>query len=100
MFEYMKKGLFSGVGLALKSRDEIRDLAREIAEKNKMNQSEGKKFLDELSEKYEDAREKFDKRLEDVMEKILKKADIPNRSDIKEIQNRIDKLTSMLEKQK
>ncbi|MFO7749625.1 MAG: phasin family protein [Desulfobacteraceae bacterium] len=99
MFDYMKKGLLTGVGLALKSREEIRDLARDMAEKNEMNQSEGQKFFDDLFAKYDDARLKLDKRVEEAVEKFLKRADIPSRSDIRKINERIDKLSKELEKQ-
>ncbi len=44
MFEYLKKGLLTGVRLALRSKNEIEDLAKEFAEKSKMSQSEAKDF--------------------------------------------------------
>ncbi len=93
MFETIKKSVLTGVGLALRSKDEIEELAKEFAEQSKMDQTEAKQFLNECQEKYEDAKQGFDKKIEAAIEKILKKLDLPTRSDIKQLNQRIDELT-------
>ena len=96
MFEYLKKSLLTGVGLALRSKNEIEDLAKEFAKNSKMNQDEAKDFLKECQQKYEDARTGFDKKIETAIEKILLKLDLPSKSDIKALNDRIDDLTKKL----
>lgn len=96
MLDYIKKSLLTGVGLALKSKTEIEELAKEFAEQSKMSQGEAKEFLNECQQKYEDAREGLDKKIETAVEKILKKLELPTRSDIKQLDLRIDKLTEKL----
>ncbi|OGR61551.1 MAG: hypothetical protein A3J80_10615 [Desulfobacula sp. RIFOXYB2_FULL_45_6] len=100
MFEYLKKTLLTGVGLALRSKNELEDLAKEFAEKSRMSQDEAREFLKECEEKYEDAKEGFDKKVEIVIEKILKKLDLPSKSDIKALNDRIDVLTKKLTDEK
>ena len=96
MFEYLKKSLLTGVGLALRSKNEIEDLAKEFAEKSKMSQEEARDFLTECRQKYEDAKTGFDKKIEGTIEKILLKLDLPSKSDIKALNKRIDALTKKL----
>ena len=96
MLEYLKKSLLTGVGLALKSKNEIEDLAKEFAKNSQMNQDEAKDFLKECQQKYEDAKDGFDKKVEDAIEKILIKLDLPSKSDIKTLNDRIDDLTKKL----
>ena len=96
MFEYMKKSLLTGVGLALRSKKEIEELAKEFADQGKMDQKEGKKFMEDLMENYDEARAKFDKKVESTVEKILEKADIPRSSEIKELKEEIRGIKAML----
>ena len=96
MFEYLKKTLLTGVGLALRSKNELHDLAKEFAEKSRMSQDEAREFLKECEGKYEEAKESFDKKVEATIERILKKLDLPSRSDIKALNDRIDALTKKL----
>ena len=96
MFEYLKKSLLTGVGLALRSKNEIEDLAKEFAQHSKMSQEEAREFLKECQQKYEEARTGFDKKIEDTIEKILIKLDLPSKSDIKALNERIDKLAEKL----
>ncbi len=96
MLDYLKKTLLTGVGLALKSKSEIEELAKEFAEQSKMSQGEAKEFLNECQQKYEDAKSGLDKRIETAIEKILVKLDLPTRSDIKTLNQRIDKLTEKI----
>lgn len=96
MMEYLKKSILTGVGMALRSRSEIEDMAKEFAKNAKMSQAEAKQFLDECRHKYEDARSGLDRKIETVVEKILKKLDLPTRSDIRELNRRMDELAEKL----
>jgi polyhydroxyalkanoate synthesis regulator phasin len=96
MFDYLKKSLLTGVGLALRSKTEIEDLAKEFAKTSSMSQDEAKEFFKDCQGKYEEAKEEFDKKVEATIEKILKKLDLPSRSDIKVLNDRMDALTKKL----
>ncbi len=98
MLEYIKKSVLTGVGMALRSKKEIEELAKEFAEQSEMNQKEAKDFLDDCQEKYEEAKSGLDKKIEGTIEKILTKLDLPSRSDIDALNQRIDALTEKLEK--
>ncbi|RLC19707.1 MAG: hypothetical protein DRH93_15060 [Deltaproteobacteria bacterium] len=96
MFDYLKKSLLTGVGLALRSKNEIEDLAKEFAQQSKMSQDEAKDFLKDCQQKYENAKTDFDEKIENTIEKILLKLDLPSKSDIKVLNDRIDDLTKKL----
>ncbi|ACN16195.1 conserved hypothetical protein [Desulforapulum autotrophicum HRM2] len=96
MLDYMKKSFLAGVGLALRSKKEIEDLAREFAEKGKMDQQEGQKFLDDIMDRYDETVEKFDHRVESAVEKILKKTDLARRSDLVKLKKEITEIKAML----
>ncbi len=98
MFEYVKKSLLTGVGMALRSKNEIRELAEELAKSTQMNQAEAREFLDECQQKYEEARTKLDKRMEKTVEEVLRRLDLPTRSDIQALNKRIDDLVKQIEK--
>ncbi|MFO7751664.1 MAG: phasin family protein [Desulfobacteraceae bacterium] len=96
MLNYIRKSLLSGVGLALRSKSEIDSIARELADQSKLNQEEARKLFDELNEKYDDARSKLDERIEKQVEKVFKKFDLASRSDIDDLNKRIDKLVELM----
>lgn len=99
MFDYLKKSLLTGVGLALRSKAEIEELAREFAEKSKMDPDEAKAFLNDCRKKYDDAKSGLDKKIEAAIEKVLVKLDLPSRSDIQAVNDRIDELTKKISDQ-
>lgn len=92
MFDLIKKTLMMGVGLALKTKDEVEDLADEIVKKGKMTEKEGKKFLDDLNERYEEAREKLEKRVEDAVKKAIRKANIVTTEELRALKKEIREL--------
>ncbi|WP_022668039.1 phasin family protein [Desulfospira joergensenii] len=98
MLEYLKKSVLTGVGMALRSKAEIEEMAKEFAENAKMNQAEAEEFLDECRQKYEDARSGLDKKIEAAIENVLKRLDLPSRSDLLELNRRIDALAEKIEK--
>lgn len=97
MFEYVKKSLLTGIGMALRSKSEIRDLAEELARSTQMSQAEAREFLEECQQRYEEARSNLDKRMEKTVEDILKRMDLPTSADIQALNKRIDDLVKQIE---
>ncbi len=92
MFDLMKKSLLTGIGLALKTKDEVEDLARELTKKSKMTEKEGQKFISDLNKRYEESRKKLEKNIEATVKKILKKADLVTADQLKALQKEIREL--------
>jgi polyhydroxyalkanoate synthesis regulator phasin len=56
MFDIIKKTMLTGVGLAAMTKDKVEELAKELAEKGKLSEKEGRDLVDELLKKSEQAR--------------------------------------------
>ncbi|MBW1840182.1 MAG: hypothetical protein JRF27_03915 [Deltaproteobacteria bacterium] len=89
MFNIIKKTMLTGIGLALKSKDEVEELASDLAKKGKMTEEEGSKFLQELQNRYEDAQKKLEARVEKTVKNFLKKADIVTSEELKGLKKEI-----------
>ncbi len=91
-FEVLKKTMLSGIGLALKTKEELEELAKEYITKGEMNENEGKKFVDDLQKKYEEAKEKFEDKIEKTVKKMMTKADIATKTEINDLKKKLTDL--------
>jgi len=89
LFESLKKALYAGVGLAFLTREKIEELAGRIAEEAKLSEAEGKKFMDELLKKSEDAKAAFEKTVDSAVGAALEKIDVPRGADLKALEARV-----------
>ena len=96
MFDLMKKSMLAGVGLALKAWDEVEDMAKEVAEQSKMTEKEGRKFIDELQQRYDEAQKKLEERVEQSVRSLLKKADVVTHEELKGLKKEIRDLKQMI----
>lgn len=92
MIDLIKKTMMAGIGLALKTRDEVEELARDLSKKGSMSEQEGKRFLDDLLKRYDDAKDKLEDRVEETVKKLLKKADIVTSEELKALKKEIREL--------
>ena len=96
MFDLMKKGMLAGIGLALKTWDEVEKMVQEVQEKGDMSEAEGRKFLEEIQKKYEEAQGKLEKRVEQTVKEFLKKTQIVTSDELKELKKEIRELKSII----
>ncbi|NNF98800.1 MAG: hypothetical protein HKM93_05440 [Desulfobacteraceae bacterium] len=99
MLDLIKKGMLTGIGLALKTWDEVEEFAKELEKKGKMTEQEGKRMLDELRHKYEDTQEKLEGKVESVVKNFLKKADIVTGDELKGLKKEIRELKKIISDQ-
>jgi polyhydroxyalkanoate synthesis regulator phasin len=92
MLDLIKKTLMTGLGLALLAKDEVEDLAKEVVEKGKMNEKEGRKFFDDLQKRYDEVQSKLEDRVEKTVKELLKKADVVTGDELKALKKEIREL--------
>ena len=96
MFDMMKKSMLAGIGLALKTWDEVEDMVKELQKKGEMSEAEGRKFLDEIQKKYEQTQDKLEKRVEQAVKDLLKKSNLVTSDELKELKKEIRELKSII----
>jgi polyhydroxyalkanoate synthesis regulator phasin len=92
MIEIFKKTFLAGAGLVNKTWEEVEALSKEIANKAKMSEKEGSKFLNDMKKRYDDTQRKTGKYVEKVVKDIMKKMDVATADDIKALKNEIRRL--------
>ena len=100
MADLIKKTLLTGVGLALKTWDEVEELAKELVEKGKMTEKDGSKFLKDLQSRYEETQKKLEARVEKTVKDFLKKADVVTGDELKAVKKEIRELKKMISSEK
>ncbi len=92
MFDLIKKTMLTGIGLALKTKDEVENLAEELIKQGKLSETDGRKFLEELRGKYEDSQKKLEKRVEKTVTELLKKANLVTADELNALKKEIREL--------
>jgi polyhydroxyalkanoate synthesis regulator phasin len=64
-----------------------------------MSESDGKKFLDEVKQKYDEAQDKLEDRVEATVKEILKKMDVVTGEEIKGLKKEIRDLKKAISKE-
>jgi polyhydroxyalkanoate synthesis regulator phasin len=98
MLDLIKKTMLTGIGLALLAKDEVEGLAKELIDKGKMSEKDGKKFLDDLSKRYEEVQNKLENMVEKTVKEFFKKTDIVTTDELKALKKEIRDLKKAISK--
>jgi len=96
MLDLIKKTMLTGVGLAAMTKNKVAKLARELAKNGKLSEKEGKKLVDDLLKKSEEARKDLEARIERTAKNTMMKMNLATREDILNLTERIKKLEQAL----
>jgi polyhydroxyalkanoate synthesis regulator phasin len=98
MFELLRKALLAGVGVTYLTKDKIEEVGKKIAQDAKVNEAEGRKFVDELVKKSMEAKDSLEKTVADKIQTAVHAMNLPTRKDVDELKNRIAELEAKREK--
>ena len=96
MFDLIKKTMLTGVGLAAMTKDKIEELAKELTEKGKLTEKEGKDLIDDLLKKSEKAKKDLEAQIERVVKDTMKKMNIASGEELSNLTKRVKKLETAL----
>lgn len=96
MFDIMKKGMLAGIGLALKTWDEVEEMVKDVQKRGEMSEAEARKFFDDVKKRYEEAQNKLEKRVDQSVNDLLKKTQLVTADELKELKKEIRELKSIV----
>jgi len=97
MKDLIKKGILTGVGLGLMTKEKVVDYAKKAAKEAKLTEEEGRKLVDELLDHSEKTRKELEKKINDQVKNTLDQVGVATKEDIKELKKMIDKLQKGIE---
>jgi len=100
MPDLIRKTLLAGVGLALKTWDEVEDLAKELVDKGKMTEKDGNTFVKDLQKRYEETQKMLETRVEKTVQDFLKKANVVTSDELKAVKKEVRELKKMISSEK
>ena len=90
--DLFKKTMLTGVGLALKGKDEIEELFKEFEEKLGLKDEDGRSFLTEFKSKLDETQDKLQQRVEQAVKEFVKKADLVTGEELKALKKEVREL--------
>jgi len=86
------KMFLAGVGLAAMTKDKIDEHVKELVEKGKLSEKEGREIADEMLKKSKQAKDDLEKQVEKQVQQTLQALQIVSKEDVEKLTARIEKL--------
>ena len=96
MKEILKSILYTGIGAAFLTKEKIEEIQKDLSEKGKLSQEEGKQFMEELRLKSEKAREQLDLWVNKRVEERVHQLNLVTKDEIADLQRKIDELHAIV----
>ncbi len=92
MLDSIHKMFLAGVGLAAMTKDKIDEHIKELVEKGKLTEKEGREIADDMLKKSKQAKEDIEKQVEELVQKTLGTLKIASKEEVEKLSARIEKL--------
>ncbi len=92
MLDFVKKMVFASIGMVLKTKEEVEEMAREFVKKAELSENEGKKFINDFLKRYDESREKLEEKVEKSVKDVLGRSSLATKDELTDIKEEIKKL--------
>jgi len=96
MLELLKKTAYAGLGLAYMTQDKVREVARDLSQKAKLSEEEGRRFAEELNAKSTEARGALEARVSAAVQKVMSKMPLATKADLAALNERLGAIEEAL----
>ena len=97
MIDFIKKAMFTGIGLASITKDKVEEVAKEFVEQGNLTEKEGRKLVKDMMDYSEKSRGELEGQIEKYVEKAISKLDLARKRDIDELEGKILELQKKAE---
>ena len=92
MIDEIKKGIFTGLGAVLLTKDKLEEITKKLVDESKMSKEDAKKLADELAGAGQDQWSAIEEGITGVLKKAIGSLNIAKRDEMEEMKTDIDDL--------
>ena len=94
MVDLIKKALYTGLGLAVLTKDKAEDLVNDFVQQAKLSESEGKELVDSLLKQSDEARQDFQSKLDEAVLAVVNRLHLATREEVDTLRAKVEELSA------
>src|SRR5580704_12048591 len=94
MVDLIKKALYTGVGLAVLTKEKAEELVRDLTQQAKLSEQEGKELFDSLLKQSENARNDLQSKLDETVLAVVKRLNLATKDEVASLKAKIEELSA------
>jgi len=96
MLDLIKKALYTGVGLAVLTKEKAEELVKELTQQAKLSEHEGKELFDSLLEQSEQARNDLQVKIDEAVAAVVKRLNLATKEEVTRLSAKVEELSSKI----
>ena len=92
MSDLTKNTILAGLGLLSLTEKKVKDLAKDLIKRGELSETKEAEFVKDIMKKAEKVDGDIEKKIEIIVEKYLRKLNIPTHRDLNDIKQKLDRL--------
>ncbi len=100
LFDITRKIMLASIGAMAIAQDELEDFVNRLIERGEIAEKDGDGLIQELKEKRKQKMQKGEEEIQKRLNHLLKRADIPSKSDVEMLNQKISNLSKKIDELK
>jgi polyhydroxyalkanoate synthesis regulator phasin len=96
MIDLIKKAIYTGLGLAVLTKEKAEELVKDLAQQAKLSEHEGKELVDGLMKQSEQARNDFQAKVDEAVLAVVNRLNLATRDEVAGLKAKVDELSARL----
>ena len=98
MLDEIKKGIFTGLGSILLTKEKVEEVVKKLVDESKINKDDAKKLAEDLARAGKDQWSEIEESLSGALKKAVKSLNIAKQDEMEEMKTEIDNLKKKISK--
>ena len=94
MVDLIKKALYTGIGLAVLTKERAEEFVKDLTQQAKLSEQEGKELLEGLLKQSEQARNDFQAKVDEAVLTVVKRLNLVTKDELESLKAKVEELSS------
>jgi polyhydroxyalkanoate synthesis regulator phasin len=96
MVDLIKKAFYTGLGLAVLTKEKAEELVKDFAEQAKLSEHEGKDLVESMLKQSEQARNDFQSKIDESVQAVVKRLNLASKDEVAALKAKVEELSARI----